>query len=198
MKKKCLAMLIGCLLMAGLMACGEEEVKVVNKSPGESSNEAGEETKQKGTPKKDGEEALTGYIFEVDVDGTKVSVTTDVKMDGILEQLGEPASYFEAKSCAFEGLDKTYTYDHFRIVTYPEGETDMISSILFLDDIEETQEGIGIGMPKEDMENAYGTEYEENGGMVIYTKDGKHLSFLVKDDVIESIEYSSAVLDSTN
>ena len=198
MKKKCLAMIIGCLLLAGLTACGEEDVKVVNKLPGESNTEAEEETKQKDTSKKDEEDALTGYIFEVDADGTRVSVTTDVKMDGILEQLGEPVSYFEAESCAFQGMDKTYTYEHFRIETYPEGETDRISAIIFLDDIEETQEGISIGMTKEDMENAYGTEYEENGSMVIYTKDGKHLSFLVKDGVIESIEYNSAVLDSTN
>lgn len=198
MKKKYLAFIIGCLLMVGLTACGEEDAKVVDKSPGESSAEAGEESKQKGTSKDDGDEALTGYIFEVDVDGTTVSVTTDVKMDGILKQLGEPASYFEAKSCAFEGLDKTYTYEHFRIETYQEGETDRISAIIFLDDIGETKEGIAIGMTKEDMENAYGTDYEENGDMIVYTKDGKHLSFLVKDDVIESIEYNSSVLDSTN
>lgn len=197
MKKKCLAFIIGCLLMAGLAACGEEEVKIVDKSPGENSAETDEGTEQKNTSKED-KESLTGYIFDVDVDGTTVSVTTDLEMKGVLEQLGEPASYFEAKSCAFEGLDKTYTYDHFRIVTYQDGETDKISSIVFLDDIEETQEGICIGMTKEDMENAYGTEYEENGGMVIYTKDDKHLSFLVKDGVIESIEYNSSVLDSTN
>ena len=195
MKKKCLAILIGCLLLTGLTACGEEEVKVVNKLPEESNSEAEEKINQKDAGE---EEALTGYIFDVDVDGTIVSVTTDADMKGILEQLGEPASYFEAASCAFQGLDKTYTYEHFRIETYPEGETDKISSIIFLDDIEETQEGIGIGMTKEDMENAYGTEYEENGSMVIYTKDGKHLSFLMKDGVIESVEYNSAVLDSTN
>ena len=198
MKRKCLAIIIGCLLLAGLTACGEEEVKVVNKLPGESNTEAEEETKQKDMSKKDEEDALTGYIFEVDVNGTTVSVTTDLKMDGILEQLGEPVSYFEAESCAFQGLDKTYTYEHFRIETYPKGETDRISAIIFLDDIEETQEGISIGMTKEDMEDAYGTEYEENSGMVVYTKDGKHLSFLVKDGVIESIEYNSSVLDSTN
>ena len=195
MKKKCLAILIGCLLLTGLAACGEEDVKVVNKLPGESNAEAEEETNQKDAGE---EEALTGYVFEVDVNGTTVLMTTDVKMDGILEQLGEPAAYFEAESCAFQGLDKTYTYEHFRIETYPEGETDRISSIIFLDDIEETQEGISIGMTKEDMENAYGTEYKENGSMVIYTKDGKHLSFLVKDGVIESVEYNSSVMDSTN
>ena len=198
MKRKYLAILIGCLLLTGLAACGEEDVKVVNKLPGESNTVTEEETKEKDTEDTSQEEALTGYIFEVDVDGKKVSITTDVDMKGILEQLGEPVSYFEAESCAFQGLDKTYTYEHFRIETYPGGETDRISSIIFLDDIEETQEGIGIGMTKEDMENAYGTEYEENGGMTVYTKDGKHLSFLVKDGVIESIEYSSAVLDSTN
>lgn len=196
MKKKWLAMIIGCLLLAGLTACGEEEVKVVNKLPGEKSEDAGKD-EQKEKEEESQKDALNGYIFEVEADGKTVSIAMDNEMQGILEQLGEPASYFESASCAFEGLlDKTYTYEHFRIETYPDGDKDRVSSVVFLDDIAETKEGVGIGMKKEDMENAYGTEYEEKDGMAVYTKDGKHLSFLIHDGKIESVQYNSPVLDS--
>lgn len=196
MKKKWIAMIAGCMLLAGLTACGEEDVKVVNKLPGEKSTEAGQ-GEQKEQADESQKDALNGYLFEVEKDGKTISISVDNDMKGVLEQLGEAASYFESPSCAFEGqLDKTYTYEHFRIETYPDGGKDRISSVIFLDDIAETKEGIGIGMTKEDMEKAYGTEYEEKDGMVVYTKDGKHLSFLVRDGKIESVQYNSVVLDS--
>lgn len=195
MKKKWIAMLIGCALLAGLTACGEEEVKVVNKLPGEKTEEAAD-SGQAETKEAEEKDVLNGYLFEVEKDGKTVSISVDNDMKGVLEQLGEASSYFESPSCAFEGeIDKTYTYEHFQVETYPDGGKDRIRAIIFLDDIMETKEGVGIGMAKEDMEKAYGTEYEDKEGMIVYTKDGKHLSFLVKDDNIESIQYTSAILD---
>lgn len=195
MKRKWLAIVIGCALFVGLTACGDEDVKVVNKLPGEKSSESGDGGQKEDTGESQ-KDALNGYLFEVEKDGNKVSVAVDNDMKGVLEKLGEASSYFESPSCAFEGLiDKTYTYQHFRIETYPDGETDRVRTVVFLDDIMETKEGITIGMTKEDMEKAYGTEYEEKDGMAVYTKDGKHLSFLVRDGKIESVQYNSAVLD---
>lgn len=195
MKKKWLAIAVGCALLAGLAGCGGEDVKVVNKLPGEKTSENGNDG-QTGREEESGKDTLNGYLFEVEKDGKTVSVSVDNDMKGILEKLGEAASYFESPSCAFEGLiDKTYTYEHFRIETYPDGDKDRVMAVVFLDDIMETKEGITIGMTKEDMEKAYGTEYEEKDGMAVYTKDGKHLSFLVRDGKIESVQYNSAVLD---
>ena len=124
-----------------------------------------------------------------------VSVRTDMDMSSVLDSLGEPGSYFEAASCAFEGLDKIYTYDHFQITTYPDGDRDVISTILLLDDAASTKEGIHIGMTQEDMESVYGTGYQEKKGMLVYTKGGRELAFLVKGGIIQSIEYDSSVLD---
>lgn len=200
MKKKYVAILAGVLAMCSVTACGggDDDVKVVSKIPSnnsgqESADKSGEEAAEN---KDDAKASLTGYVYEVEAGDKKVSVTTDIEMAGVLEQLGEPASYFESQSCAFKGLDKVYTYDHYRIDTYPDGDKDIISSIVFLDDIATTTEGISIGMTKEDMENAYGTDHEEKKGMTVYTKDGKYLAFLLKDDVIQSIEYNSAVMDT--
>lgn len=52
----------------------------------------------------------------------------------ILEKLGEPMEYFEAESCAFEGLDKIYTYSGFELHTYEMKGTDYVASVMFLDD----------------------------------------------------------------
>ena len=54
--------------------------------------------------------------------GTDIRLNGD--MEAILNALGEPKSYTEETSCAFEGLDKTYTYDSFIIQTYPRADRD--------------------------------------------------------------------------
>ena len=43
---------------------------------------------------------------------TNGSVTIEMNSDAaaVVEKLGEPLDYFESESCAFEGLDKVYTY----------------------------------------------------------------------------------------
>lgn len=192
MKKK-LAVLAGAILLSGMIAAcgGEEDVKVVNKLP--ESKEAGEKAEAESTENE--EEVLSGYIFQVEKDGETVSVAADMDMSTAEAALGEPVSYFEAESCAFHGLDKTYTYEHFQIETYPDGDTDRISTILFLDDIVQTAEGISLGMTQEDIEKAYGTDYEDKDGKLVFTKDENHLAFILQDGVIQSIEYNSKALD---
>lgn len=203
MKKKCIAVVCGIVLMMGMTACSsDEEVKIVEKIP-QKSTEQEKETKdsditgdtEETTALAAKTEKLTGYVYQTEGTQGEVSLTTDIDMATVMESLGEPISYFESASCAFQGLDKIYTYDHYRVETYPDGENDMISSIIFTDDLVETAEGLSIGMTTDDMERLYGTDYEENAGMIIYTKDGKHLKFLIEADVIISIEYASSALD---
>ena len=54
--------------------------------------------------------------------------------------LGEPMHYFEAPSCAFEGMDKIYSYSGFEFTTYTKDNVDYIASIVFLDDTVTTRE----------------------------------------------------------
>lgn len=132
-----------------------------------------------------------GYVFTHN--GTTVSVDQD--MSDVLKGLGEAASYFEAPSCAFEGLDKVYTYNGFTIDTYPQDGKDLVSAITLTDDIVTTAEGVYNGSSLADVTAAYGTDYAEEGGMVVYKKDGMKLCFIVQDDVVTSIQYLSTVLD---
>ena len=179
MKKWILCILLVFVLVVGCGSndrAGNEESKTTTQT---------EQTElSKGTVKK-------GYIFEYN----GVSIGMDMEASAIIEALGEPEDYFEAPSCAFEGLDKTYTYDSFEIDTYELEGKDYISCVYFRDDMIETKEGISLFMTKEDMIATYGENYTEEFGMLVYEKEGMKLKFILTNDEITSIEYNSNVLE---
>ncbi len=132
-----------------------------------------------------------GYVFEYN--GVKIGM--DMEAAPILAALGEADSYFEAPSCAFEGLDKTYSYGSFEIDTYEQDGKDYISTVFFCDDLIETPEGVCLFETKADMIKAYGEGFKEEFGMLVYEKEGMKLKFILEGDEITSIEYSSTVLE---
>lgn len=133
-----------------------------------------------------------GYAFSFN--GT--TVKTDADVAPILDALGSDYSYYEAASCAFEGLDKMYTYSSFEIDTYPSGDKDCVSAIILKDDSVSTEEGVSIGDSREKLEQIYGNGSEECN-IIKYEKGGMQLLFIIQDDVITSIEYRSMVLANT-
>lgn len=124
-----------------------------------------------------------------------VTITPDMNTNEFLEQLGEPLHYYEVKSCAFEGMDKIYTYTSFEISTYPNGENDLVSYIYFKDDTVTTEEGAYIGMSKADVLELYGDGYVESAGAYVYSKGGMELRFVFEGESLISIEYATTVLD---
>ncbi|MGN0435742.1 MAG: hypothetical protein ACI4D8_03830 [Wujia sp.] len=188
MKKKILTILAAAMLTASLTACGGDDTKVVDKdnttTSQQNDNPGGDSSDTDNTN-------LSGYLFTVD----GVTIGMDMEAVNLKELLGEPKNYFEAQSCAFNGLDKMYTYDHFEIDTYFDDKTDRVRTIVFLDDMVKTPEGVYIGMTKADMENAYGTDYTVDGSSCIYTKDGMTLVFILNGDTISSIQYNSLKAD---
>lgn len=129
----------------------------------------------------------TAYVFEIQ----DASISIDQNMADVLDALGEANSYFEAASCAFEGLDKTYTYSGFVITTRPEGDEDLVNSILLTDDSVTTAEGIYIGSPQADVLETYGDSSAENN-VIQYTLGNTTLNFILEDGVVLSIEYIPA------
>jgi hypothetical protein len=129
--------------------------------------------------------------FQFEYNSTVIPMNTDAAP--VIDKLGEPAQYFEAASCAFNGLDKTYTYSGFELTTYPSEDKDYISTVYFLDDSVATDKGIFIGSTLEDVTAAYGEKYTEKSGEYTYTLGDTKLSFLIKDDSVTSITYSAVV-----
>lgn len=135
--------------------------------------------------------SLDDYVFEY----KGVKIAPDMNTNEFLSALGDPLHYYEVKSCAFEGMDKIYTYTSFEISTYPNGVNDLVSSIYFKDDTVTTQEGAYLGMAKSDVLALYGSNYTESAGAYVYSKGGMELHFIFDGETLASIEYVTTVLD---
>ena len=193
--KKYLALLI--IIILTLTACGNNDVNritgdVTNINQGSGSGDGDVVTQiESASDEVVTQPSYKGYVFS----HLGVLVIIDADFAPILAALGEPRSYFEAPSCAFEGLDKVYTFNGFEIDTYPQGDDDFVSAIVFRDDTVATMEGLRIGSTRSEMEAVYGTPRLADNGSLIYDKDGMRLCFILADDIIISIEYQTTVLD---
>lgn len=131
------------------------------------------------------------YFFVV-TNKNNYAVKIDADMADALAALGEPLKYFEAASCAFDGLDKTYTYAGYIILTRPDGKKDYINSIQLTDDSVQTPEGAYIGMTADAVKGIYGNPTEETATLISYTDGNATISFVLKDAKVISIEYLPA------
>lgn len=187
--KKLMFVLIFAVLAVG---CGKENSENnTDNNQSTAVEQEKQETNTDETVQENKESELKGYVFEYN--GVKIGM--DMEAAPIISALGEPVSYFEAASCAFEGLDKTYGYGSFELDTYEVNGKDYIAGVFFCDDLIETPEGVCLFETKADMVSAYGEEYKEEFGMLVYEKEGTKIKFILEGDEITSIEYSSSVLD---
>ena len=116
------------------------------------------------------------YSFEL----KGIELKTDGDLTEYTSKLGEPSGgYYEAKSCAFEGMDK-----------YQKDGNDKLYSITLMDDAVKTKEGVRIGDKKDKVVSAYGSDYTEADGQLLYESGNTRLSFVMKDDEVQSIIYS--------
>lgn len=175
MKKRLFCILLALSMAAALAACG-----------GGSGDPKGQNTEGQALPT----QGAGGYAFAVSkANGYTVAVNDN--MADVLAALGEPLSFFEAASCAFEGMDKTYTYSGFVITTRPDGDQDYVNSIRLTDDSVATPEGVYIGCPADDVTAAYG-EGSRTETVISYTKGDSAMNFVLEDGKVISIEYLPA------
>lgn len=188
---KRLSVLLAAVLTAGclLTACGGSD------DAGTSGNSNADTTTNQNTDQNvenegqdaGSEEAYDGFSFVYK--GTKIQLNAEAAP--IIAALGESDSYFESESCAFQGLDKVYTYGSIVISTYPESEVDYINIIELKDDTVETEEGVYIGASMDDVTAAYGTPVKETDTSCIYVKGNSQLSFIFEGDAVSSIVYTA-------
>lgn len=128
----------------------------------------------------------TLYKFQA---GT-VEIALHAPAEPILAALGEPKSYDESPSCAFEGLDKVYVYAGFQLQTYPKGGKDYIRSVSLTDDSVKTPEGIAIGATPDQVKQAYGAPQQETTTALEYRfATDCRLQFLLRDGKVTNIYY---------
>jgi hypothetical protein len=138
-----------------------------------------------GSVENGGNNGPKGYVFETG----GVVIAMHAEVEPILQKLGEAMEYFEAESCAFQGMEKVYTYSGFELHTYEMDGVDYVAAVVFLDDSVSTKEGVYLFSSLEDMLEAYGDGYTKTNDMYSYDLDGSRLSFLVENEEVTSIEY---------
>ena len=118
-----------------------------------------------------------------------IQIALHAEAESIIAALGEPKSYTEEASCAFEGLDKTYYYGPFYLTTYPREGKDYISTLWFADDTVATDEGIRIGSTQAQVEAAYGAEVFNGTNAYVLIKGTGKLTVVITDGVVSGIRY---------
>lgn len=194
-RKKLLAVVLSvCMVSAfALAGCGESGTGGDNGSGsgGGDTSGNGQDIETQGDVADGSTSGGTGYVFETG----GVEIAVDADMSGIEEELGEPSSYFEEPSCAIpDTTAKIYTYSGFEVDTYQDGDKDLVGSIILKDDTVATAEGVDLSMTRDDVIEAYGEEYAEEGTALVYEKDGMTLSFILDGENIASIQYDSSVM----
>lgn len=130
-----------------------------------------------------------GYSFTSG--STKIEMGVDASK--VVDELGEADDYFESESCAFEGLDKVYTYPGFKLNTYPDGDKDYVLSVVFMDDTVSTDKDISIGSTKDEVTEAYGEASEESASKLVYESGDTELVIGLNGDSVSSVEISAVV-----
>ena len=126
--------------------------------------------------------------FSFTYNGTKI--TLDAEAAPIIDALGEPTSYTEEPSCAFDGMDKTYYYGSFYLSTYPLNGKDYVYSIWFADDSVSTNDGIRIGVSQEQVEAICGADRFDGTNAYIQVRGSFKLTVLMDEGAVSSIQYA--------
>ena len=153
-------------------------VVFLNKQPEQTSSTENAEIQEASTPAED------VYTFK----SGETTIPLGAEYSSL--NLGEAKDYYEVQSCAFDGMDKIYTFDNYEVHTYPDNGTDKVLSIYFLNDQVSTTEGVKIGDSLSSMLEVYGDGYEQLDTQYTYSKGLTQLRFIVENDAITSIEYN--------
>jgi len=181
MKNKIIILLVACMTVIALAACG--------------SSNSGKETTAQTEPAASGTAADTtapaaedkGFTFTYK--GVTVYITQDSAeaVDSLKEfQSGEPT---QIPSCAFEGFDYQYFYGSFYMFCGTLNGKEIVDNISLIDDTVSTEEGLSIGDSKAKVEELYGAEGFDNVNAYVYDKGHCELTIIIKDDEVYSIQY---------
>lgn len=185
MKK--LSVLVMSVLMVGtiLTGCGGSSESGSGKVDGSQAETSNSQEEKENSQQAVEDTTPTGYWMAVK--GT--NVVMNAEMAPVVEALGEPDSYFESDSCAFQGKDKVYTYGSVKITTYPLEEVDYVYTVELMDDTVTTTEGVYVGASKDDVIAAYGEAATTSDTALIYEKDDSRLTFILEGGSVKNIVY---------
>jgi len=190
--RKTICMITAAVLAAGLLtACGsnggsqpaEQTTASAETTTAAQATEAAQDTEA--APAQTAAAGKYTFVYK----GTNIDMKAEAAP--ICEALGDAKSYTEETSCAFDGLDKNYTFSSFIMTTYPDGDKDRVNSITLLDDTVSTTDGISIGDSKEKVEEVYGADAFNGVNAYIMTEGDAQLTIIIDSDKVSSIQYTA-------
>lgn len=150
----------------------------------EAETEVEDDTVQNSTAYTDG--AVSKEDFAIQIGSVLVCTGDDINT--LVEQLGTPDDFVQARSCLYDGDDKVYTYGGIAIYTYPNGAEDIVY-LIEVTGSEKLLSDVGVGSTIADITQAYGNDYVEFGTMLSYDlSETASISFQIENDVVTFIE----------
>ena len=120
------------------------------------------------------------------------TIAMKAEAEPLLKALGAYKNSYEAPSCAFDGMDKIYSYGGFDLMTYAQKDKDLVSGVVLRDDTVETPEGIAIGSSADAVKKAYG-EFEKDATSATYKSENCKLLIIFENGVVTSVQYIALV-----
>lgn len=116
-----------------------------------------------------------------------VSMAPGMEATQIIEALGDDYELSEGASCAYQGMDKVYTYDNLIIYTYEIDEGEFVSIVEATGETCNTNASIHIGSLKDEVIEAYGEPQESTDAGLGYTQDGIEIQFFLTGSEVTDI-----------
>lgn len=115
---------------------------------------------------------FTEKDFYLNIDGKEYRCDDNIQT--VIANLGSGYSYSDALSCAYDGLDKIYSYELAEFYTNPLPEGDLVSEIYTENPEVTTSKGISVGATKEEILAVHGEDCEDMGNLIIYRVPGSN------------------------
>lgn len=187
--KKLLCVLLAAAALLSLTACGpsgeQAQKEPAPTAPPAATGAPATQPDSAETTPSEGEDGLA-FVYQ------GITIQPNAPAEPILSALGDPKSYTEEASCAFDGLDKTYFYGSFYLQTYPAADGERVFCLWLVDDAVTTPEGIYIGSTEQQVKDAYGEENLDGSACVVTQGDCK-LTLILTDGVVSSIQYDAVL-----
>lgn len=128
----------------------------------------------------------SGFVLTV----ADCTITMGAEAAPILAALGKPVTVTEEASCAFDGTEKTYRYEHFCLTTCPVDGAEIICRVWFTDDSLSTAEGIRVGSSRDAVAQAYGGDVFKDDGLCVLNRSESSLTILLTNGAVTSVQYA--------
>ena len=130
--------------------------------------------------------AESGFVLTV----ADCTITMGAEAAPILAALGKPVTVTEEASCAFDGTEKTYRYEHFCLTTCPVDGAEIICRVWFTDDSLSTAEGIRVGSSRDAVAQTYGGDVFKDDGLCVLNRGESSLTILLANGAVTSVQYA--------